>query len=243
MLLQRVLLEGRGNNLEHQIPPSLPFNKGGGEGIFSNEALIIPPFSKGGLGGISSTLSLLLLAIITFTLTACGWHLRGTTGMELSIAPLYLNMQKGSPALRNDLRDALNASGAKLVSSTDEAELILIIHNEKKGRRVMSVGSSGKVSDYELQYTIVFSVKDKAGNDVIPQDSISQQRDYSFDETQALAKGEEERRLFDFMRRMSIQSLMRRLQTLNETSTPAAPATPETSTPVPETTPAPADAD
>ena len=153
--------------------------------------------------------SLVLLFAVS-ALSGCGWRLRGSSTLDVSLPPLQLQFQQGSAELRRELGQALESSG---VSVTETADLVLVIHSESQGRRVLSVNSSGKVNEYELQYELLFSVRD--GEEVrISNQRIRQQRDYQFDEAAVLAKSEEERRLFEFMRRMSIQSLMRRLQSV-----------------------------
>lgn len=147
-------------------------------------------------------------------LNGCGWRLRGSQAVDVVLPPMQLQFQQGSAVLKRELRQSLESAG--VVLSVD-AEQVLVIHSESQGRRVLSVNSSGKVSEYELQYELVFSLSDAQGKSLISNDRISQQRDYQFDESAVLAKGEEEQRLFDFMRGMSIQSLMRRLQAVAAT--------------------------
>lgn len=169
--------------------------------------------------------ALVWLLIVMFTISllqGCGWRLRGSLAVDVALPPLQLQFQQASVELKRELSQALESAGVVLKA---DAELVLLIHSESQGRRVLSVGSSGKVSEYELQYELLFSVQDGQGGNLINSERISQQRDYQFDETAVLAKGEEERQLFDFMRRMSIQSLMRRLQSVVSTKaeTPEAP--------------------
>ncbi len=139
----------------------------------------------------------------------------------MALPPMQLQFQQASAVLKRELRQSLESVG---VSLNDDAGLVLVIHSENQGRRVLSVDSSGKVSEYELQYELLFSLHDGQGENLISNQRISQQRDYQFDEAAVLAKGEEERRLFDFMRRMSIQSLMRRLQAVAASKADAAEA-------------------
>lgn len=185
------------------------------------------------LRSIQATVMLLLVCVVLTSLTACGWRLRGSMGMEMSLPLIYLEIQNGSPELRNELPLTFNSAGVKLAKSRVEAPLILVIHNETQQRRVLAVGSAGKVSEYELQYQLKFSVRDQSGKEVMAPDTISQQREYSFNESEVLAKGEEEQQLFNFMRSMAIQTLLRRLQGLNEWKVPEpeavapAPSTPE----------------
>lgn len=135
-------------------------------------------------------LSSLVIAILVTTLNGCGWHLRGSQTMDVTLPPLYLQIQSGSAELRRDLTNALESANIKLVDQS-RADLRLTIHDENRGRRVLAVNSSGQVSEYELQYELVFSVSNKAGEILIPKDSILQQRDYQFDNADVLSKSEE----------------------------------------------------
>jgi LPS-assembly lipoprotein len=161
-------------------------------------------------------LFVLVVAIFAMTLNGCGWRLRGSMDMEMSLPPIYLEIQNGSAELRSELPYTLRSAGVQLEPKREAAPLILVIHNETQQRRVLAVGSAGKVSEYELQYLLKFSVRDQSGKDVIATDTINQQREYSFNENEVLAKGEEEQQLFGFMRSMAIQTLLRRMQALNQ---------------------------
>lgn len=196
-------------NLKFTPTPPLP-HKGGGSKKHDH-----------GLGLVSL---LLIVVMLCSSLTACGWRLRGSLDTDLVLPPMHVQYHSASSELKRELNQALESSGVDLQANADDAELVLELHSENRGRRVLSVDRSGKVSDYELQYTLTFSVRDNAGKALIINEQINQQRDYSFDESAVLAKSEEERRLFDFMRRMSIQTLMRRLHSINEKRATAAPS-------------------
>ena len=179
---------------------------------------------------IQATVMLLILCVMLSSLTACGWRLRGSMGAELALPPLYLDIQNGTPELRSELPQTLRSSGVQLEAKREAAPLILVIHSETQERRVLAVGTAGKVSEYELQYQLSFSVRDQSGKEVMAADTIRQQRDYTFNESEVLAKGEEERQLFSFMRSMAIQSLWRRLKALSEVKSPAVPTPASTET-------------
>ncbi len=173
--------------------------------------------------GIQAVVMLLVICMMATLLNGCGWRLRGS--MELALPPLYLEIQNGSAELRRELPQTFDSSGVQLAPTREAAELILVIQNETQERRVLAVGSAGKVSEYELQYQLRFMVRDQAGKEVMAADTIRQQRDYTFNESEVLAKDEEQQQLFGFMRSMALQTLLRRLQGLSELK--AIPATTE----------------
>lgn len=160
---------------------------------------------------IKAALLLLVSILLAHSLQACGWHLRGSMAVDIEVPPIYLEFQNASTVLRRELTQTIESTKAPLVTDVSEAELILVIHAENRGRRVLSVDLGGNVSEYELQYELVYSVRDNAGEVLIANERTTQQRNYRFDDTEVLASGEEERKLFDFMRRTAIQAVMRRL--------------------------------
>jgi len=168
---------------------------------------------------------LVLVAVVCLSLSGCGWRLRGSQTFAVTLPPMQLQFQQGSADLKRELAQTLEDSGVELRT---DAGLILVIHRENQGRRVLSVDSNGKVSEYELQYELLFSLRQVDGEILIDNEHISQQRDYQFNDSAVLAKSEEERQLFAFMRSTSIQSLLRQLQTVVATKeeSPAAPRVP-----------------
>lgn len=162
---------------------------------------------------------LLIVTLLVCSLSGCGWRLRGSQEVDVALPSMQLQFQQAGADLKRELAQSLKSAGVDL---NNNAELVLLVHSENQGRRVLSVDSSGKVSEYELQYELLFSVSDSQGEALLSNERISQQRDYQFDENEVLAKDEEEQRLFDFMRRMSIQSLMRRLHAVATANTESA---------------------
>ncbi len=155
-------------------------------------------------------LSLWLLA----SLSACGWHLRGSQTVDLALPPLYLQVEQGSAELLREVATGLKASQVEVVANRSAARMVLTLERERSDRRVLSVDGRGNVQAYELLYRLVFSVRDSDGKLLLPSETITFQRDYSFDEAEVLAKSKEQTQLFDMMRRNAVQQLMRRLQSL-----------------------------
>ncbi len=163
-------------------------------------------------------LLVLVVAIFALTLNGCGWHLRGSMDLGQALPPLYLDIQSGSAELRSELPQTLRSAGVTLETLREKAALVLVVEGETQERRVLAVGSAGKVSEYELQYQLRFLVRDVSGKAVMTADTIRQQRNYSFNESEVLAKDEEQQQLFGFMRSMALQTLLRRLQGLAKLS-------------------------
>jgi len=90
--------------------------------------------------------------------------------------------------------------------------LVIDLLGENIQRRVLSVGSTGKVEEYEVHYSAGYSVRRADGTMVIPNETLDQQRNYTFSEEEVLAKDTEQERLIQDMRRAVVRQMMRRLQ-------------------------------
>ena len=164
----------------------------------------------------SRTVSVWQVAVLPFAaaclllLSACGFHLRGTETSRVQLPPTYLDGAAGP--LQQEVRHYLSISGVSVVAEQKDAQLLIRLIGEDVQRRVLSVGSTGKVEEYEVRYTASYAVERGKGESVIPKESLSEQRSYSFNEADVLAKDAEQERLVQDMRRDVVRRMMLRLQ-------------------------------
>lgn len=154
----------------------------------------------------------LLLACSLLALAACGFQLRGV--MELSFKKLYLQ-QSGSSALAKDFRRSLVSSGVEVVTTPEEAELHLDLMGEKTEKNILSLSGGGRVREYELIYRVTIRLREASSELWGMPQVIEQRRDYSYDDTQLLAKEGEETRLYSDMRSDASREILRRLSAIN----------------------------
>lgn len=156
---------------------------------------------------------ILLLATCYLSLmsTGCGFRLRGSLGEIESLPPTYVRGDGAGQAL-TALREALRTGGVTVVSDPARAEMIVTVTRESRDRRVLSVGTTGSVQEYELHYALHFRVDDSAGDPILTDQAVSVLRDFSFDETEVVAKTNEQEELFRSMRQEAVIQVLRRLQ-------------------------------
>ena len=133
--------------------------------------------------------TLLSLAPVAL-LTACGFRLRGVP--EFSFASLYVAAPQGSPLAR-ELTRTLEGSGSKLQVLRDPAALptaqaVLDLLSEQHERAVVGLNASGQVRELELRLRVRFKLRTPAGDELIPDTELLQQREISYNEAIALAK-------------------------------------------------------
>lgn len=158
--------------------------------------------------------SLLLLCLIV---SACGFKLRGTGAgaWPQHLQSLQLRFDNGvgsdfKQSMRNTLMDRY---GVKLIEH-DAPELV--ISGVQTDRRVLSLSATGKASEYLLRFRVSFAVNSRDGKPLIEQQTVKLQRDFSFDNTNVLAKEIEEARLSEQMQIDAVRRILSRVIVLSK---------------------------
>ncbi len=155
------------------------------------------------------------VVIVTLLIIAgCGFHLRGAVNLPESIKTMYvqgLNLQRG---VGLTLKRHLISNGIVVVEDYQKGNAVLDILENKYERRVLSVGSSAKVSEYELYGRITFKVTDGSGAVLTEEQSVEAQKDYQFNQDEVLGAGEEESVLREELEQRLVRSIMRRLEAI-----------------------------
>jgi LPS-assembly lipoprotein len=142
-------------------------------------------------------------------LTACGFHLRGQTGMPFTA--LYLeNANQQSPFIA-ELSRNLEANKVILVNTADKADVILQIVSEIPEKQILTLSGTGRVNEFQLRYRVSLRAYDLKQNTWIPAEEMMIRRDFSYDDTKILAKEAEEALLYQSMRSDMVQQIIRRL--------------------------------
>ena len=158
----------------------------------------------------------LSLFTLLFTLTSCGFQLRGSE--HATLAPALSVMRVGGPVyspLAREMRNVLKEqAGVTLTEDIGVAAPTLTLSGEYLETQVLAVDVSGKVSDYLLNYRVSFSVTDATGSVLLPMQTVKLQREYTFDKLSVLAKEKEDEFLRHEMQRDAVQQILRRLASL-----------------------------
>jgi LPS-assembly lipoprotein len=153
-----------------------------------------------------------LLVACLLSLTACGFHLRGSDlkSIEFAFKSLYLKAPAATPFVA-DLRRSLNSAKIVLTNAPDQADLVLEIVSEQTSKQILSLSGSGRVNEYQLFYRVSLRAYDKQRIDWLPAEEIALSRTLAYDDEQVLAKEQEETVLFKDMRSDAVAQAMRRL--------------------------------
>jgi LPS-assembly lipoprotein len=147
-------------------------------------------------------------------LTGCGFHLQGRTALPAVVREPFLEAPDRQSDFVQYLRHALLSNGAQLTPEKDKASAVVSILRDSVARRVLSVSATNQPNQYEVTYTVGFSVSAPGGKELLPPQEVSATRTYSFDERLLLAKNHEEEILRQDMARDLADMVMRRLASL-----------------------------
>ncbi|SBT04874.1 Rare lipoprotein B [Candidatus Accumulibacter aalborgensis] len=150
-----------------------------------------------------------LLALALALLAGCGFQLRGA--YALPYESLYLAMPDYS-VVGASLKRAIRSSASTRVALTaSDAEATLLPGAEYRDRVILSVSGTGRVSELRLRYLYNYRVTDAKGRDLVPPATIELVRDLTYDDSNILAKQQEEALLWRDMENDLVQHLMRKL--------------------------------
>lgn len=165
-------------------------------------------------------IKLTFVFLLSFLIISCGFHLRGSQDLSAVLPEVQIQGTSKHSELARELTRALTSAKVNVL---DESETLLSITRDNFSKRVLSLDSAGRANQYELSYQLSFSLvkKVKSENeesdgkqmivDLIPEQNITEKREYLFDANLVLAKADEETRLNNDMRQAAMLQLVRRL--------------------------------
>ncbi len=162
----------------------------------------------------------LVLVLVLASLSACGFALRGSGGTyNMPFKSIYLGFPDTS-ALGTELRRNLRGGDrVDVVTDISKAQARFEVVSENRSKSILSLNAQGRVREYLLNYTLVFRVLDNNGDELLEATEISLKRPLTFNETQVLAKEQEEALLYRDMQTDLVQQVMRRLAAIKPAGT------------------------
>lgn len=146
-------------------------------------------------------------------LSGCGFRLAGSDPLPAVMARPYLSLKDPYTDFSREFEHQLKASGATLQIAREGATATVDITKDLVEQRTLAVSAKNIPTEYELTYTVTFSVHG-AGKELLAPQTISLSKDFSFDETLQLAKEHEADILRQQMARDLVAITMRRLTSL-----------------------------
>ncbi len=155
------------------------------------------------------------LGVAILSLAGCGFQLRGATSFPFTRihvqAPIAAEHGGASAPIVPDVIRGLERAGIAIKPRSEEAEFSLRFQQVLFDKRVLSLSGGGRAREFELEYRIRYDFVDAQGRSWGAPGEITIRRDFSFAESQALAKEAEERQLIRDMQLDAAAQILRRL--------------------------------
>lgn len=147
-------------------------------------------------------------AMLPLALAGCGFELRRAP--ELPFGRIALSGFDARSPLAGELAAQL-AGSAKVVAAGDRPEVVLHALADRREKSVVASTSAGQVREVQLRVRFEYRLTSASGRELVAPAAIVLARDMSYAETFALAKEQEEARIYSAMQTEVVMQVMRRL--------------------------------
>ncbi len=160
-----------------------------------------------------STVTVPGLLLVAYGLAACGFQLRAAPDIPAEMSRTYISADDKISLFYRTLRSELKNAGVQLVDSPARASAVFSILADKTDQRVLSVSARNVPREFEVFYTVFYSVE--GGNSTImPPQSLTRTKDYTYDETLVLGKAREEELLREAIVDDLVEVILKQLSSL-----------------------------
>jgi LPS-assembly lipoprotein len=148
-------------------------------------------------------------------LGGCGFRLVGSVPLPPALARVRIDAPDTQSDFYFGLRRSLLAAGTRIdEDDPDNSAAVIHITTDSAAERILTVSTLNVPTEYELTYTLKFSVS-SGGHELIAPEEHSLVRDYSYSESALLAKEREQSILSEALANDLVSVVMRRLSSLS----------------------------
>ncbi len=145
--------------------------------------------------------------------SSCGFRLQGSVDLPVEVRRVYVATADELTPFAVELREALTRNGATLAPAAGAADAVVRVRRDRTGRRVLSVSARNTPVEFEIFYSVDYSI-DSGAQEVVPKQTLELTRSFAFDEANLLAKDREEDILREALARDLAGLVVRRLGSL-----------------------------
>ena len=151
--------------------------------------------------------------LVLLALSGCGFHMQGESSVPSDMQRTYIAADDQFSIFYRELRRQLQVNGVQIIESPTDSTAILSIHFDKTDQRVLSVSARNTPTEFEVYYSIEYSL-DSGEENLQPRQFITLTRDYTYDETLVLGKSNEEQVLREAIVGDLVRTVLRQLGSL-----------------------------
>ena len=147
------------------------------------------------------------------SLAACGFHLQGAFSTPPGMDRTYIATNDRYSLFLREFEAQMRGAGVELTETASDATATFTISFDQTDQRVLSVSARNVPTEYEVFYTITYSL-DSATQNLMPQQTLTLTRDYTYDSTLVLGKAREEELLREAIVQDLVRIVMKQISTL-----------------------------
>ncbi|WP_419421000.1 LPS assembly lipoprotein LptE [Legionella sp. D16C41] len=156
----------------------------------------------------------LILFLLIFSITGCGFKLRGFTEMPIGLTNVAIIIRSTQHDLAPMLKDNLQGYGIRVVDNPTQANYLLILEKDSMQQQITSVSASTNPRQYLLIYTAQYSLVKVGGEQVIMSRTVMSNRQFTVNNNRILGSDSEEIMLYREMRQDAVRQIMSQLSQL-----------------------------
>lgn len=145
-------------------------------------------------------------------LAGCGFKLRGEADLPDSLRQLRLDMSDTGPRIKRDLVAALERAGVVLMPADALGVAVLRVPVNQAYSEALTISEQARVREYAVRHRVEFEVLAADGVIVLPRQVILLERDFVFDERDALGVAGQEEALRGDLEREMVRAILRRIE-------------------------------
>lgn len=146
-------------------------------------------------------------------LAGCGFQLQGALSVPAEMQRTFIATDDPYSLFYRQLRAEFKTAGIDVVDDAAAATATLTISYDDTDQRVLSVSARNVPTEYEVYYTIEYAVDD-GSSVLLPPQTLTITRDYTYDSTLVLGKAREEELLREAIVDDLVRIVLKRLSTL-----------------------------
>jgi LPS-assembly lipoprotein len=153
----------------------------------------------------------LLVLLVGFSLSACGFRLAGTAELPPQLRSIYLVTSDFSESQRSRLRRSLNNAGAQLVEQLESQAVQLNVSLEVMPDRQLATSARTGSIVKRISRSLSFNVKAADGKILLEAQTLNQQKDAFLDNDNLLSSDREKESVTRDLEQALFDQLIRQL--------------------------------
>lgn len=142
----------------------------------------------------------------------CGFKLRGEANLPDSLRELRLDMADTGPRIKRELGAALERGGVTLMPAEATGTAVLRVPVNHAYSEALTISEQARVREYAVRHRVEFEVLAADGEVIMPRQVILLERDFVFDERDALGVAGQEEALRGDLEREMVRAILRRIE-------------------------------